>query len=296
MRHFLLLTLLLPLLSMAGYSSTKILIVDGFSNHDWKRTTACIVQLLRSNKDYDVTVNTFPASGTPQEQEQWNPEFENYDVVIQNTNGGPKGGIAWPLKTRTHFEQYISQGGSMMAFHSANNAFREWDAYNQMIGLAWRDKNFGTALTISNDGKITSIPPGEGNGTSHGERIDALITRLGDHPIHQGLPRQWKAADIEVYSYQRGPANNVTILSYAKEPVTGMNFPIEWIVNYGKGRIYTSTLGHVWPNESNLKGIQCAGFQTVFFRAIDWLANKDSDSKTPSDFPSATETSLREIN
>lgn len=275
--------------------ATKVLIVDGFSNHDWKRTTANLVQLLNHKGGYDVEVSTFPVAGTKEEQEKWCPEFSRYDVLIQNSNGGPSGGIAWPEEARRNLEKYIAGGGGMMAFHSANNAFREWKEYNRMIGLAWRDAAFGTALVISPQGEIVRIPPGEGRGTSHGERIDALVTRLADHPITRGLPRQWRAADIEVYSYARGPAENVTVVSYAKEPVTGLNFPIEWTVSYGRGRVYTSTLGHVWTGESNLKGVQCAGFQTLFFRALDWLSGKRPDSSVPADFPTIEKTSLRKI-
>lgn len=111
--------------------------------------------------------------------------------------------------------------------------------------------------------------------------------------MHAGLPRQWRAADIEVYRYTRGPAEQVQVLSYAREPATGLNFPIEWTVRYGKGRVYTSTLGHVWPGDPALKGVQCAGFQTLLFRALDWLAGKPVDGTVPADFPSPDKTSLR---
>ena len=57
--------------------------------------------------------------------------------------------------------------------------------------------------------------------------------------------------------------------------------------------MYTSTLGHVWPGDPALKGVQCAGFQTLLFRALDWLAGKPVDGTVPADFPSPDKTSLR---
>ena len=51
------------------------------------------------------------------------------------------------------------------------------------------------------DESLQFIPPGEGEGTSHGARVDVTVHQLGEHPIHRGLPRSWMAADIEVYSY-----------------------------------------------------------------------------------------------
>ncbi|MFR7733576.1 MAG: ThuA domain-containing protein [Collinsella sp.] len=119
-------------------------------------------------------------------------------------------------------------------------------------------------LIVTDDGAVLRLPPGEGGPTSHGARIDALVTRLGNHPMHAGLPRQWRAADIEVYRYTRGPAEQVQVLSYAREPATGLNFPIEWTVRYGKGRVYTSTLGHVWPGDPALKACSAPDFRPCF--------------------------------
>lgn len=271
---------------------TRVLIVDGFSNHDWRRTTACLKELMEKHGGYAVDVCTFPAAAAQAEQEAWCPDFNGYDVVVQNTNGGTKG-PEWGAKAKKALQQYLKEGGGMLAFHAANNAFPQWPEYNLMIGLGWRPKNGGTSLVITDDGTVLRLPSGEGGSTSHGERMDALITRLGNHPMHAGLPRRWRAADIEVYRYARGPAESVQVLSYAREPLTGLNFPVEWAVRYGKGRVYTSTLGHVWTGDAELKGIQCAGFQTLLFRALDWLAGKTVSDIVPADFPSPDKPSLR---
>ncbi|MCK4565510.1 MAG: ThuA domain-containing protein, partial [Verrucomicrobia bacterium] len=167
------------------------------------------------------------------------------------------------------------------------------EEYNRMIGRGWRNKDFGVAVVVEPDGTVVRIPAGEGKGTSHGKRVNAKLTRLGEHPIHAGMPRQWVAADIEVYSYARGPAENLTVLSYAREPKMGINFPIEWTVTYGKGRIYNSTLGHVWKDQAEPEGIRCAGFQTLMPRVVQWLANRPVDSVLPKDFPTQEAPSLR---
>jgi hypothetical protein len=54
-----------------------------------------------------------------------------------------------------------------------------------MIGLGWRNKEFGKAVVIGNDEKISIIEPGKGENTSHGSRINALVTRIGNHPIQK---------------------------------------------------------------------------------------------------------------
>jgi len=154
-----------------------------------------------------------------------------------------------------------------------------------MIGLGWRNKRFGWSITIGPDGSAMRIPPGQGGNTSHGKRIDAVLTRLGEHPIHKDLPERWKAADLEVYSYARGPAENLKVLSHAHEPKTGLNFPIEWVVNYGKGKVYNSTFGHVWKGDTNPPSMRCVAFQTLLIRAVQWLGGKGVTWPVPSNFP-----------
>ncbi len=282
------------MVSAHGGSNVRVLIVDGFSNHDWKHTTRCIQAILEESAEFDVAVSTFPADGRVDVIEAWNPHFADYDVVIQTCND-IKSGTRWPRKAEQALERYVEKGGGLFVFHSANNAFPHWDAYNQMIGLGWRDKNFGWAITVDDEGEIVRIPAGEGENTGHGKRVDALLTRSGDHPIHVGFPRQWTAADIEIYRYARGPALNLSVLSYAKDAKTGLNFPIEWTVAYGKGRVYNSTLGHVWHDQPNPEGIRCAGFQVLMPRAVQWLAGNTVDSTLPGDFPGKKENSLRPL-
>jgi len=272
----------------AEKKTIEVLIVDGFSNHDWQHTTRCIRAILEQSSEFDVSVSTYPPDG----DEAWDPQFSKYDVVIQTCNdigGGPQ----WPRRVEQALEDYVEQGGGLFVFHSANNAFPHWDAYNRMIGLGWRKVDFGLAITIEADGAVIRIPAGEGEKTSHGKRVDALLTRLGDHPIHAGLPRQWVAADIEIYRYARGPAENLTVLSFAQDIKTGLNFPIEWAVAYGDGRVYNSTFGHVWKTQTEPKGICCAGFQTLLPRAIFWLAGNEIDPALPEDFPTSKSASLR---
>lgn len=154
-------------------------------------------------------------------------------------------------------------GGGLHIFYSANNSFESWQECNRVIGLGWRKRDFGTAIAIGANGLEVRVPPGDGGDTGHGKRVDAVLTRLGEHPIHQDLPRRWNAADLEIYHYARGLAENLTVLSYALEPQTGLDFPIEWVMSYGAGRVYNSTFGHVWPGDKSPPAMRCIAFQTL---------------------------------
>ncbi|MEO0508953.1 MAG: ThuA domain-containing protein [Verrucomicrobiota bacterium] len=272
----------------------SVLIVDGFSNHDWKATTQAISSILRSDENFEIDVSTVPTKNS-ELWKAWNPDFNDYDLVIQNTNDISRKG-SWPEAAKKSLERYVSGGGGLLIFHSANNAFPNWDEYNQMIGLGWRKKGYGRAIVIRED-KPVIIPTGEGGNTGHGKRVNAVITRLGDHPIHKGLPKKWMAADTEIYRYARGPAENISILSYANDAKTGLNFPTEWVVGYGEGRVYNSTFGHYWRDLSEAPpGIRCNGFRTVLCRAARWLARAEITPTSPDNFPSADRISLHEGN
>ena len=120
-----------------------------------------------------------------------------------------------------------------------------------------------------------------------------MLTRLGDHPIHEGLPREWKTPDIEIYYYPRGPAENVEVLSYTHDAQTDMLWPIEWTVHHGEGRVYTATYGHVWHDDTQPERMRCAGVQTLLVRALWWLAGREEALPVPEDFPTASEVSIR---
>src|SRR5205823_6304069 len=159
--------------------------------------------------------------------------------------------------------------------------------------LGWRKAAQGTALQVGDDGKIIPIPPGEGHDTGHAPRGDVLVHTLGDHPIHQGLPKVWKSPGLEVYYYARGPARNVQVLSYGRDPRYGQNWPLEWVVTDGKGRMYSSTFGHVWADDVQPESMRGADEQTLILRAIDWRAGRPVTVPVPADFPTAEKTSIR---
>lgn len=279
-----------PLIAPAA--PIRVLIVDGFSNHDWKLTTALIRGIIEPTGEFYVDVSTAPPTKEAPEWQTWRPDFGGYDVVIQNCND-IKGGQQWPREVQAAFEQYVRSGGGVYVWHSANNAFPSWPAYNEMIGLGWRKKDFGWAIAIDDREQLVRIPAGEGENTSHGARHDTVVHRLGDHAIHVGLPRAWLTPDIEVYQYARGPAKNMEVLSYGFDPRTKMNWPLEWIVRYGKGRVYTSTFGHVWAGDTQPVRMRCAGVQTILVRALQWLAGREVTWPVSPDFPTAEKASVR---
>lgn len=265
----------------------RILIVDGFSNHDWKQTTLLTKWILEQSGMFQVDVSTAPLDSI--KRSQWRPVFENYKVVIQNTNNIHSPGLRWPETVEKALEKYLRRGGGLYILHSANNAFPHWEQYDQMIGLGWRRKDSGYALEISSEKNIIRIPPGQGDDTGHDERFNAVIEMFTRHEINRDYPGKWQTANTEVYYFPRGAAKNLTVLSYAFDSTgTGRKWPVEWVVKYGKGRVYNSSLGHLWKGEVFPDAYRCIGYQTTVIRAAEWLATGEVTYPLPANFPGET--------
>lgn len=274
------------------FPRNKVLIVDGFSNHDWKQTSHMVKTILEDCGLFQVQISTAPSEPESEAWKKWRPKFHRYDAVIQNTNNIHNKELRWPRKVEKTLERYVKSGGGLYILHSANNAFAHWEAYNTMIGLGWRSPDEGVAVKVDKDGALIRIPRGEGKATYHGPRNDEVIHILTEHPINQGFPPAWKTPDMELYKYARGPAQNLTVLSYAKEEKTDTNWPVEWTVDYGKGRVYNSSMGHLWKGETYPISYQCIGFQTTLIRVTEWLATKKTSWEIPSNFPTQSKLSL----
>ena len=286
-----------------SHGKIRVLIVDGFSNHDWQQTTRLVRGILEATNEFNVDVSTAPQDTGSAAWKAWRPRFADYDVVIQTCNENGDSGLLhgmtprpdWPSAVKKDFEEYVRKGGGVYIYHAGENAFVGWKEYEQMVGLSWRDANYGTAIRIGDDGQLIRIAPGDGLATNHGQRKDVLVTRLGDDPIHAGMPRAWLSPYMEVYYYARGPAERLHVLAYARDtnPTLGLLWPVEWTTTYGKGRVYISTYGHVWPGDVQPPDLRDAATQTIIPRALEWLAGRPVTFPVPADFPTASAVSLR---
>jgi type 1 glutamine amidotransferase len=269
-----------------------VLIVDGFSNHDWAQTTKVTKWILEKSGRFRVDISTVPADST--ERAGWLPEFSRYAVVVQNTNNVDFPNWRWPRKAEERLEEYVRKGGGLYVLHSGNNAFPHWAEYDKMIGIGWRQRTAGVAIEIDSARNIIRIPVGEGRNTGHGNRFDAVIQILNRHPINKDYPSQWKTAFTEVYNFPRGKAENIMILSYAYDSSsTRRMWPVEWVVQYDKGHVYNSSMGHLWRGDVYPPAYRCIGFETTMIRAAEWLASGKVTYPVPDSFPTKDSKSLR---
>ena len=266
----------------------RLLIVDGQNNHDWPRATKILKEILEGSGLFAVDVSTSPsANATKETWDKWRPQFAQYRVVLSNYNG-----CSWPKEVEKSLEEYVSNGGGLVIYHAANNSFLNWPAYNEMIGLGWRDKTFGPSLVVSPEEKIIEFPKGEGRNPGHGPEHDFQVTVLNtEHPITKGMPKKWMHPHEQLTHGQHGPARNMTVLTYAWSKDAKENEPMDWVIPYGNGRVYTTLLGHLWKDGPDT-AMRCVGFQTLLIRGCEWAATGKVTYPLPKAFPTPTEIRL----
>lgn len=272
----------------AAEEKLRVLIIDGQNNHNWRIMTPPMKADLERSGRFVVDVATTPDRKA--DRSAWNafrPDFSKYDVVLSNYNGQP-----WPAEVRKKLEEYVAGGGGLAIIHAANNAFPNWLAYNEMIGLGWRNAKFGDRVTVDDEGKVVRTPKGQGPGSGHGPPHAFVVdVRDHDHPITRGMPSKWMHAMDELYHGQRGPAKDMHILATAHSDKarggTGTNEPMIWVIPYGKGRVFTTVMGHAMGDDTT--AIRCVGFRTTMLRGTEWAATGKVTSPIPDDFPTASE-------
>jgi type 1 glutamine amidotransferase len=271
-----------------GADKVRALIIDGQNNHNWRVMTPPMKADLEKSGRFTVDVVTTPGpKSAPSAWDAFRPDFTKYDVVLSNYNGEP-----WPAEVREALEGFVSKGGGLAIIHAANNAFPEWPAYNEMIGLGWRNPKFGDRVTVDDQGKIVRTPSGEGPGSGHGPpHAFVVMVRDAEHPITRGMPAEWMHAKDELYHGQRGPAKDMHILATAYSDKakggTGTNEPMIWVIPYGKGRVFTTVMGHAMGDDTT--AIRCAGFRTTMLRGTEWAATGKVTIPIPEDFPTASQ-------
>jgi uncharacterized protein len=180
--------------------------------------------------------------------EKMSPEaLKNYDAVIfANTTGN------LPLPDKEAFLDWIKSGKGFVGMHSATDTFHEFPGYIDMIGAEFK----------KHEAQVS---------------VDA-INQDQECPICKNLPAHWEVFD-EIYQFKNFDRSKVHgLLTLDKHPnnKTPGDYPISWCKEYGKGRVYYTSLGHredvwdpTWPDRKNSKEVAEA-YQQNILGGIKW--------------------------
>lgn len=283
----------------------KVLIVDGQNNHVvWPKSTMMMKQYLEQTGLFEADVartrfiwkwerekDWLPLAGVgesekltePKPDPAFDPDFSKYDLVVSNFGWKAAG---WPEAAKRKFEDYMKNGGGLVVVHAADNSWPEWKEFNRMIGLGgWGDRSAkdGPYVYYNNDGKLVR-DESPGNCGHHGPQNEFKVTmRDKQHPITKGLPDFWIHSKDECYSKLRGPAENLTVLATACDSpelqAAGRHEPMLMTIDYHKGRVFHTTLGH------DTEAFEGVGFIVTFLRGAEWAATGKVTQEIPKDFP-----------
>ncbi|HNS19816.1 MAG TPA: ThuA domain-containing protein [Sedimentisphaerales bacterium] len=190
----------------------KVVIVTGndYPGHKWKETAPVLAAELRKDSRLVVDVVETPDFLASE-------KLAEYDVAVLHF-------MNWETpdpgeKARQNLVDFTGKGGGLVAVHFACGAFQGWPEFEKLIGRVY-------------DPNMRGHDP-------HG----AFEVRITDpnHPITQGLA-SFETTD-ELYTCLAGKTP-IHVLAASKSKVDGKDYAMAFVLQYGKGRVFHSPLGH----------------------------------------------------
>ncbi|UCG46106.1 MAG: ThuA domain-containing protein [Phycisphaerales bacterium] len=217
-----------------GRAHKKVLVVTGIDHpaHNWRQTAPALADVLRRDRRLDVNVVEEPRFLD-------SPQLKDYDVIVlhfmdwERPDPGPK--------ARENLRQFVNDGKGLFVVHFACGAFQDWPEFVNLAGRAW-------------DPKLRAHDPRGPFGVT--------ITDA-EHPITRGM-ESFETND-ELYTCLAG-RRPVQMLATARSKVDGKDYPMAFVFNYGKGRVYHNALGH------DVKAITNPPVAELFRRGCAWAA------------------------
>ena len=270
----------------------KTLLITGQNNHNWQVSHVVLKQILENSGRFDVDFVISPEQG--KDMSGFVLDFSPYQLVVLDYNGD-----SWPEETNRRFLEYVQNGGGVVIYHAADNAFSKWPEFNRICALGgWEGRNENSGPYVYwKDGKLVK-DSSAGPGGSHGRQHEYVLNgRDKVHPVVKGLPLKWRHAKDELYDRMRGPGNIRDILytAYSDKETngSGREEPLVFTVDYGNARIFHTMLGHAGATTEDNIAMQCTGFQVLLLRGAEWAATGKVTQTVPKDFPTETTCSYR---
>jgi type 1 glutamine amidotransferase len=192
--------------------------------------------------------------------EKMSPEaLKNYDAVIfANTTGD------LPLPDNEAFLDWIKSGKGFVGMHAAGDTFHHFPGYIDMLGAEFK----------KHEAQVEIQP----------------VNQDTECPACKHLPPDWKVFD-EIYQFQNFDRSKVhgllTLNHHPNKPETLGDYPVAWCKEYGKGRVFYTSLGHredvwdpAWKDRKNPKEVAEA-YQEHILNGIKWAIGLEKWNAKP---------------
>ena len=221
--------------SVAEKSQTvDVLIVTGIDHpaHKWRQTAPVLAEVLGRDPRMQVRVVEDPHFLD-------SSALHRYDVVVLHFMNWQKPSPT--DKARANLREFVDGGKGLFLVHFACGAFQDWPEFRKLAGRVWD-------------------PKARGHDPRGPFRVN--ITNA-EHPVTQGM--QSFETDDELYTCVTGN-RPIEVLATARSKVDGKKYPMAFVLNYGKGRVFHCLLGH------DVKAIRKAAVSELFRRGCAWAA------------------------
>jgi len=215
----------------------RVLIVTGVDipGHKWRLTAPVLAGLLEKDPRIGVSIVEDPAFLA-------SPKLHDYDVVVLHfKNNKP---LSRGQEALENLGRFVAAGKGLVLVHFACGAFQEQDGFVKLAGRVWNPKLRGH----------------DKRGPFRVDITDA------DHPITAGM-KPFDTND-ELYTCLDG-ATPIKVLAQARSKVDKKLYPMAFVLNYGKGRVFHCVLGH------DVKALNPPGVGELYRRGCAWAAGLD---------------------
>lgn len=226
----------------------KALLVTGGCCHDYTAQKKIIPEGVsaRANVEWTIVheggeVRTHHVS--IYNQADW---AKGYDVVVHNECFGHVTDVAFVERIAAPHKA----GVPGVFLHCSSHSYRmvETDEWRQVIGI---------------------------KSMSHEKRRDLVVKSLGTkHPVMTGFPEVWTSPQDECYKNEK-VWPTITPLASVYGEDTKKDHVVIWVNTYGKGRSFTTTLGH------NNATMESPVYLDLVARGLLWACDKLTESGKP---------------